>query len=167
MNNGYEEINQMKHTFNSIFATSLLIGNVMGAVLTADDLKGLPGIGTTWRSEEVLRAVNTAEKGDEPYVIAELSFKPFGKKDYYQAARWVCLALQKGYHNGEAISGWMDDWEEAGEKSDLRELVKDSANHERIAQVLAAQWGKRATEESDDDHHYQPRKRADSSSGGE
>jgi hypothetical protein len=166
MKNRYEEINQMKHTFNSIFATSLLVGNVMGAVLTADDLKGLPGIGTTWKSEEVLRAVNAEEPVNAPYEIIEHAWPFMDKRKYKEAALWICLAWQKGFRDGNAISGWMDEWEEAGEKGDLRVLVKDSANHDHIARVLAAQWEKRTAEESDDDHH-QPRKRTDSSSGGE
>lgn len=132
----------MKITLSSIFATSFLLGSVMGAVLNADEIRELPGAGKSWNITDVLEEVNGADKGDEPYVIAEFSFKPLQERDYYQAARWICLAWQKGYHDGNAISGWLDDWKRTGRKDDIRELVRDPKNHEMISKILAEQWEK-------------------------
>ncbi len=71
------------------------------------------------------------------------------KKQYQKAAQWICPALQKGYNDGSAISGWLDDWGSADQTDDLITLVKDPNNHKHVAQILAAHWQKdKGTEES-------------------
>jgi hypothetical protein len=120
----------------------LFMNNVMGAVLEAKDLNKMPGIGTVWTVSDVLEKVNGAEDEEGPYEIIEYAWSFMDKGAYYKAARWICLAWYKGYSDGNAISGWVDDWRNAGQKEDLKTLIKDSTRHKRIAGILAKQWAK-------------------------
>lgn len=120
----------------------------MGSFITAKELNGLPGI-TESNLRKVLNEINEAEKDDKPYILIEQAWPFMDKKQYHKAASWICLALQKGYSDGNAISGWLDDWKSAGQTDDLITLVKDPNNHQHAAQILAKHWQKeKGTEES-------------------
>jgi hypothetical protein len=136
----------MQGLIKFIIPLSLLTGGVMANALKEIELIGMPGLTTPEKVQAVFKHLY---KGD-PYIIIEKAWPFMDKRKYYEAARWICLAWQHGYSNGEAISGWLDDWKDAGGKGDLRILVKAPAHHEDIARVLAAQWEKDRAEDGEE-----------------
>jgi hypothetical protein len=140
----------MQNLFKFIIPLSLLTGGVMANALTEQELKEMPGLTTP---EKVHKVFIKLRKGD-PYDIIENAWPFMDKQKYYEAARWICLAWQHGYSNGEAISGWLDDWKEAGEKGDLRKLIQKSENHDAIAKILAARWKEDNAEDDTPDSGY-------------